>query len=298
VPADAFLAWLAEEGRAPNTVAAYRRDLVTYSAWLERRGIALPAVTEPVVAEYVSYLNDLGRRPTSIARALSAVRSLHRYLVGEGAATADPTGDVATPRILPAPTRTLSETEVGALLDAVVGRTAVARRDRALLEVLYGAGLRISEAVGLSLADVEPDCAMLWVLDLGHHREPRQAPLGQVARKAVREWLAPPGRSAMAPVDDAVFVNARGRRLTRQGAWGIVHHYGEQAGLGDRLTPHVLRHSCAAHMLQRGADLHTVQELLGHASVTTTQQYTKLRSAYDAAHPRAADPGATVTTTR
>jgi integrase/recombinase XerD len=297
-PSEEYLSWLAiERGRAVNTIAAYRRDLLAYEGWLAAQEIPITSVTEELVQSYVAELRGSGRRPSSVARALSAVRNLHRFLVDEGESALDPTGDVAAPRIPQGVPKALSEKEVGRLLDAVVGDDAVARRDRALLEVLYGTGLRISEAVGLSLGDIDADGHT--ILAFGKGSKERIVPLGRYAREALAAWLAPDGRGRLVPIrwgrrgdSEAVFLNRRGGRLTRQGAWGIVHHHGERAGLGDRLTPHVLRHSCATHMLDHGADIRVVQELLGHASIATTQLYTKvstqrLRSVYEAAHPRA-----------
>lgn len=293
-----FLSWLAvERGRAGNTVAAYRRDLASYEAWLAERGVPLADVTDADVEAYVGFLRASGRRPTSVARALSAVRSLHRFLVDEGALPADPTFEVASPRVPQGIPKALTEDEVTTLLEAVTGDDPAARRDRALLEVLYGTGLRISEAVGLRLGDVDLDGHTMRVLGKGSKE--RIVPVGRYARRALRAWLSSGGRGAMVPVRwarrgdaEAVFLNQRGGRLTRQGAWAIVHHYGERVGLAGRLTPHVLRHSCATHMLDHGADIRVVQELLGHASIATTQLYTKvsperLRTVYDAAHPRA-----------
>ncbi len=297
-PSEEFLSWLAvERGRAANTVLAYRRDLGTYEAWLGERGVALWDVTDADVEAYIAFLRASGRRPTSVARALSAVRSLHRFLVDEGAAAADPAGDVASPRVPQGIPKALSEDDVLALLSAVTGDDPAARRDRALLEVLYGSGVRISEAVGLRLGDVDLEAHTMRVLGKGSKE--RVVPIGRYARSALRGWLSTAGRGAMVPARwarrgdaDAVFLNQRGGRLTRQGAWAIVHHYGERVGLAGRLTPHVLRHSCATHMLDHGADIRVVQELLGHASIATTQLYTKvsperLRTVYDAAHPRA-----------
>jgi integrase/recombinase XerD len=297
-PAEEFLSWLAvERGRAINTVLAYRRDLASYEAWLGERGRPLTEVTDVDVEDYIAALRGSGRRASSTARALSAVRSLHRFLVDEGTATADPTGDVASPRVPQGIPKALSEDEVNGLLAAVTGVDATARRDRALLEVLYGTGLRISEAVGLRLVDLDLDSHTMRVLGKGSKE--RVVPVGRYARQALSAWLSPSGRGEMTPVRwarrgdaEAVFLNRRGGRLTRQGAWAIVHHYGERVGLADRLTPHVLRHSCATHMLDHGADIRVVQELLGHASIATTQLYTKvsaerLRSVYDSAHPRA-----------
>jgi len=226
-----------------------------------------------------------------------AVRALHRFLVDEGYAGADPAGEVGAPRVPQGLPKALSEDDVERLLGAVAGDDAVARRDRAILEVLYGTGLRISELVGLSLPDVALDEGLLQAFGKGSKE--RVVPVGRLARQALAAWLSPAGRGAMAPERwarrgdaEAVFLNARGGRLSRQGAWGIVRRYGDRVGLGERLTPHVLRHSCATHMLDHGADIRAVQELLGHASISTTQVYTRvsterLRRVYESAHPRA-----------
>ena len=193
--------------------------------------------------------------------------------------------------------KALSEEEVGSLLAAVTGDGPAQRRDRAVLEVLYGTGMRISELTGLSLPDVAMDEQLVRVLGKGNKE--RLVPLGRYARQALGSWMGPAGREAMVnrkgvrrADSAALFLNARGGRLTRQGAWGIVRQYGRRAGLDGKLTPHVLRHSCATHMLDHGADIRVVQELLGHASIATTQVYTKvsserLRAVYNSAHPRA-----------
>jgi integrase/recombinase XerD len=293
-----FLSWLAvERGRAANTITAYRRDLASYEEFLQGRGLSLPEVTEPVVEDYVAFLRAAGRKPASVARAMVSVRSLHRFCVDEGAATSDPTGDVGAPRVPQGLPKALTEEEVEALLGAVVGEDAVARRDRAILELLYGAGLRISELVGLSLSDLDLDSGTLRAMGKGSKE--RVVPVGRLARAALEAWLGRGGRDVMVPARfarrgdaEAVFLNQRGGRLSRQGAWAIVRRYGDRVGLGARLTPHVLRHSCATHMLDHGADIRVVQELLGHASIATTQVYTRvsterLRQVYEQAHPRA-----------
>jgi integrase/recombinase XerD len=300
--AEEFLSWLvAERGRAPNTVAAYRRDLKAYSAWLAGRGLGLGEVGDGDVSGYVADLRASGRAPASVARAVVAVRSLHRFLAqeSEGSGGNGP-GDVPTPRVPQGLPKALSEEEVGRLLAVVVGEHPSARRDRAILEVLYGTGMRISELVGLDLGDVSAEEGLARVLGKGGKE--RIVPLGRFALAALDGWLSGGGRDRMAPRRwarrgdaEAVFLNARGGRLSRQGAWGIITAYARRAGLADRLTPHVLRHSCATHMLDHGADIRVVQELLGHASITTTQVYTKvsqerLRAVYDAAHPRALTP--------
>jgi integrase/recombinase XerD len=192
--------------------------------------------------------------------------------------------------------KALSEDEVSGLLAAVTGDRPVDRRDRAILEVLYGTGLRISELVGLSLGDLDLDAALLRAFGKGSKE--RVVPVGRLAIDALSRWLGPGGRPSLEPERwarrgdaEAVFLNARGGRLSRQGAWGVVRRYAIAVGLEDKLTPHVLRHSCATHMLDHGADIRAVQELLGHASISTTQLYTlvsteRLWAVYRDAHPR------------
>ncbi len=302
VEMEELLSWLAvEKGRSANTLAAYRRDLAAYQEFLAGRGLQPLAVTEPVVEDYLAFLRAAGRAPASVARALVSVRSLHRFLEDEGQTTTNPAGDVQRPKVPSGLPKALSEAEVGALLGAVTGDHAVARRDRAILEVLYGCALRVSELVGLDLADVDLGASLMRAFGKGSKE--RVVPVGRLACEALDAWLAPGGRGALVPARwarrgdaEAVFLNTRGGRLSRQGAWGIVRRYGGAVGLGDRLSPHVLRHSCATHMLDHGADIRVVQELLGHASISTTQVYTKvsgarLRQIYDAAHPRAKGRG-------
>jgi integrase/recombinase XerD len=299
--AEEYLTWLrVERGRSVNTLAAYRRDLDAYWAWLRRQGRAFDQVTEADVTAYVGFQRAKGRAPSSVKRSVVAVRALHRFLALEGTAPLDPTADVEVPRVPQGLPKALSEAEIGGLIDAVIGDEPMALRDRAILEVLYGTGLRISELVGLSLTDLDLESGL--VRAFGKGSKERIVPIGRMAHRALAAWLGPHGRARLEPKRwarrgdaEAIFLNARGGRLSRQGAWGIVHRYGAAAGLEGRLTPHVLRHSCATHMLDHGADIRTVQELLGHASVSTTQVYTKvsterLWSVYRAAHPRATGP--------
>jgi integrase/recombinase XerD len=292
------LTWLAaEKGRSANTVAAYRRDLRAYWTWLSGRGTGLDEVTGDDLDAYVGHLRDRGLAPASVSRAMVAVRSLHRFRAEEGLGASDPGAEVETPRVPAGLPKALTEEEVLRLLDQVQGDDPVARRDRALLELLYGTGARISEACALSLGDVDLEGGLLRLFGKG--AKERVVPLGRHARAALAAWLDDGGRGAMAPEQwarrgdaEAVFLNQRGGRLGRQGAWSIVRRHGDDAGLAGRLTPHVLRHSCATHMLDHGADIRAVQELLGHASISTTQVYTlvstdRLFAVYDAAHPRA-----------
>jgi integrase/recombinase XerD len=296
IAAEEHLSWLASErGRSPNTLAAYRRDLAQYVDWLAGRDLA--AVAPADLERYVAHLRGTGKAPASIARAVVAVRGLHRFLADEGEAPADPGAAVETPRVPRGLPKALTEEEVGRLLDAVAGWDPIARRDRAILEVLYGTGLRISELVGLSLGDVDLEDGSLRAFGKGSKE--RIVPLVGMASRAMGGWLDPSGRGALVPERwarrgdaEAVLLNARGGRLSRQGAWLVIKRHGDRVGLGDRLSPHVLRHSCATHLLDHGADIRVVQELLGHASISTTQVYTlvsqgRLRETYELAHPRA-----------
>jgi integrase/recombinase XerD len=298
--------WLVvERGLAANSLAAYRRDLRRYEAFLRERGAIDPAdIGEDTVHTYVRHLETLadenGERllaPSSVARALVAVRSFHRFCAREGFVDRDPSEEVGAPRVPAGIPKALDEDEVDLLLGAVTGDGALEQRDRALLELLYGTGIRISEAVGLDLADLDLEDGTLRVLGKGSKE--RVVPVGRSARIAMETYLRDGrlelrgARKRRAARDgDAVVLNARGGRISRQSCWTIVRRAGERVGLDAHLSPHVLRHSCATHMLDHGADLRVVQELLGHASISTTQVYTKvsperLRAAYEAAHPRA-----------
>jgi integrase/recombinase XerD len=293
-----FLSFLAvERGRAANSLAAYRRDLIGYEEFLAVRHLSIEEVSPPVLEDWLGYMRACGLRSSSMARALVAVRGLHRFCLDEGTATLDPTEDVSGPHVPQGIPKALNEDEIARLLASVVGDEPRARRDRAILEVLYATGLRISELVGLSMGDLNLGAGLL--IAFGKGSKERVVPFGRFADEALRAWLGTGGRPAMSPArwarrddEEAVFISARGRRMSRQAAWSVVREHATRAGLGDKVSPHVLRHSCATHMLDHGADIRVVQELLGHASITTTQVYTKvsqerLRRAYDEAHPRA-----------
>jgi integrase/recombinase XerD len=293
-----FLTWLrVERGRSANTLSAYRGDLRRYLTWLRARRRTLAEVDEDDVTDYVAHLRAGGLAPATVKRSVVSVRALHRFRVAEGDGAADPSADVAVPRVPRGVPKARREEEVGRLIAAVVGEDAATIRDRAIVEVLYGAGLRISELVGLSLRDVDLVEGVLRAYGKG--AKERVVPIGRCAHDALRAWLGPDGRPHLEPERwarrgdaEALFLNTRGGRMSRQGAWGVVRKYGGRAGLAGRLTPHVLRHSCATHMLDHGADIRSVQELLGHASISTTQLYTlvsteRLWAVYRSAHPRA-----------
>jgi integrase/recombinase XerD len=301
--AEEYLSWLAvEKGRSRNTLSAYRRDLATYEAWAAAQEVD-PLTAGPGVIElYLADLRSRGRNPASLARATTALRGLYRFWVGEGTLVVDPTADVRSPKLPRRLPKALDEDQVIGLLESVDGAAPVDLRDRALLEVLYGTGARISEVVGLSLLDLTGDDGLLRVFGKGSKE--RLVPLGGPARMALDRWLGPTGRQHLEPDRfarrsdaEAVFLNVRGARLSRQGAWAAVQGRARRVGLGDVVSPHVLRHSCASHMLAHGADIRVVQEVLGHVSIATTQIYTRLsqdhlRSSYDRAHPRAGGVGA------
>ena len=298
---DRFLDHLAvERGLSAHSLAAYRRDLAVYGAYLEQRGIGDPrSATREDVADLVTWLRV---RPTAkggtyatstVARTLVTVRGLHRFLVAEGLAETDPSAEVSGPRPGKRLPKALTVAEVETLLAAPLGEGTAALRDRAMLELLYAGGLRISELVTLDVDDVDVDARAARCTGKGNRD--RVVPIGRAASAAVEAWLVR-GRPAVAPSGPWLFCNQRGGRLTRQGGWKIIKAHADAAGLAERVSPHTLRHSFATHLLEGGADVRVVQELLGHASVNTTQVYTlvtelRLRAVYDAAHPRASADG-------
>jgi len=275
---------------AANTLEAYRRDLRRLAAFAESIGRPIPALSRADLEAFVRESMAGGLAPTSTARLVAAVRSFHRFLAATGQTRENPAEDLHAPRALSALPHFLSLAEVDALLDAPDVSHPRGVRDRALIEVLYATGLRVSELVGLRRTDVHLDQG--FVQCVGKGGKERLVPLGDVAVTWVRRYLAEgrPGLARQAP-HPWLFVNARGGRLSRIGFWKILKGYGRQAGLRTRLSPHVLRHSFATHLLERGADLRAIQAMLGHADLSTTQIYThvieaRLRQIYDAFHPR------------
>jgi len=305
VEAEDFLVHLrAEKGRSPLTISAYRRDLLRYVGFLASRGTTVGEASGADVEAFGASLRQAGLAASSVTRSLVAVRTMHRWLAAEGLADDDPARTVETPRLPRALPKALSEEQVLAILDttdasipAEDGRDrALGLRDRALLEVLYATGARVSEVCGVRFGDLDLDAALLRVL--GKRSKERIVPLGRPAVRALVAWLDE-GRPRLAPERwrtrddaDAVFLGSKGTRLTRQGLWLVIQRRARDAGLStDLVSPHVFRHSCATHLLDHGADIRTVQELLGHASISTTQIYTRVATerlwqAYREAHPR------------
>ncbi len=289
-----------ERGVSPHTSAAYRRDLRRYVEFLTGKGIRdLEQVSPPVVAEFAGNLREGELAPASTARIVVAVRSLHRFAADDGLTTSDPAREVAPPKSGRRLPKGLSLAQVQALLETPLVETPLGLRDAALLELLYGTGARISEVVGLDVDDVArladaPAEEPVGLRLFGKGSKERWVPVGSYARAALRAYLtrARPGLVAGGRGTPALLVNSRGGRLSRQSAWTILRTAAERAGITADVSPHTLRHSYATHLLEGGADVRVVQELLGHASVTTTQIYTMvtvdhLREVYRSSHPRA-----------
>ena len=285
-----------ERGLSPHSLSAYQRDLALYEVYLDAMGIDGPlAAQSDDVTGFVTWIRQLRTArgepyaSSTVARTLVTVRGLHKFLLREGLAERDPSLEAIGPRSERALPKALSAEQVCRLLASPLDGDPIGLRDRAMLELLYAAGLRISELVELDVDDV--DVIQRTVRCIGKGTKERVVPMGRAASQALEAWTIT-GRPALEPQSPALFCNQRGGRLTRQGGWKIIKRHAQRAGFGDRVSPHTLRHSFATHLLDGGADVRVVQELLGHASVNTTQVYTRvsrarLRAGYDQAHPRA-----------
>lgn len=288
---EGFAGYLRERRLAANTRESYLRDLGEYLTYLERLvETDVLRADRGTVSGYLEHLKGLGRSPGTVARHLASLRSFYRFLDRERLVERDPTEDIAPPRTERAAPAVLSPAEVERLLEAANGEEPADRRDRAILEVLYGTGLRVSELCGLDVADL--NLSVGYVRCREANRE-RVVPLGRLAVRALDVYLTQARRVLVRGEVPALFVNQRGGRLTRQGCWKIIRARAEAVRLGKRLTPHALRHSFAVHLLENGADLRAVQKMLGHVNAATTQAYARLtgvgqlREVYAKAHPRA-----------
>jgi integrase/recombinase XerD len=291
-----FLAYLElERGLSRNTLNAYRTDLLQYGAWLDSRGLDAVEVTPGLMADYAAEMasGEPGQRPASatVHRKTAALRSFYKHLRREEMISDDPTAGMASPRRSKKLPKVLNQAEVARLLAAPAGDSPQATRDLAILEVMYACGLRASEVVDLELTDIDTHEGMLKARGKGNKE--RIVPLGRQAIYAVERYLRSgrPELSRGRP-EKALFLNFRGKPLTRQGLYKIVQGHARTAGLEDRMSPHTLRHSFATHLLAGGCDLRSVQEMLGHADVATTQMYThlsgrQLKDVYFRTHPRA-----------
>jgi integrase/recombinase XerD len=289
---DQFLNYLlVERGLSANTLDAYGRDLARYLDFLDKEGVSqADGVSPPTVLRFLGRLKESGLSARSRARALVSLRMFHKFLLAEKLAAVNPTSRIEAPRSIQGLPHTLSPAEVERLLAAPVGEEAFACRDRAMLELLYATGLRVSELVGLKLEDLQLEVGYLFAFGKGSKR--RIVPMGETAIFELRRYLGAGrpffDRESASP---HLFLNRGGRGLTRQGFWKIIKRRARQAGIGKNITPHTLRHSFATHLLENGADLRAVQTMLGHADISTTQIYThvtreRLRRIHEQFHPR------------
>ena len=283
---DRFMQYLrVEKGLSRNTLNAYSHDLTLYAEYLGEA--SLPAVTQVEISGFLSFLYARGLGARSAARSVSALRGLYRFLVLDGARAEDPTASIDVPKPWSPLPNFLSLEEVDRLLEAPDTAKPAGLRDRAMLEILYASGLRVSELVTLKTSAVDLENG--FVRPIGKGSKERIVPLGESAVSAVSDYL---GRGRRGKTSPFLFLNYRGQPLTRAGFWLILRGYGKRAGIGKRITPHMLRHSFATHLLERGADLRSVQLMLGHADIATTQIYThvirdRLKQVYRDHHPRA-----------
>ncbi len=291
-----YLQWMTiEKGRSRATIEAYRRDLEALKAWMDDREISLDALSEEDLERYFNEARSAKRAPSTVARAVASTRGWLAYLVDEGHLLIDPGARLKGGRhgrTLPKP---LGEMEIVTLLDSIPTETSSDLRDRALLELLYDTGARVSEVAALELSDLDFDEELLLLTGKGNKQ--RLVPMGATLKRALEEYLSPRGRLSLLGTKKSskVFLNHRAGALTRQGIDHIIHRRALIVGIErSRISAHVFRHSCATHMLAHGADIRVVQELLGHASIATTQLYTAvsvttLQREYHHAHPRAHD---------
>lgn len=286
-----FLAHLAlERNLSPRTVDSYGRDLHQLAAWMEREQLDVATMDRVAVRSYLGSRRDSGLSARSAGRALSAIRGFYRFLLRTGTVSADPTADLKSPSLWRTVPHALSGEEVDALLAAPDTSTPLGLRDRAMIETLYATGLRVSELVRLKVDRVRLDPGFVRVVGKG--RKERLVPLGGAAAAWIERYQLQARPTLDRHRAPELFLNHRGHPLTRQGFWKILRRHGLTAGIRSQLSPHVLRHSFATHLVENGADLRAVQMMLGHSSLTTTEIYThvareRLRRLYDEKHPRA-----------
>ena len=291
-----YLQWLLiEKGRSPATIEAYGRDINVFSDWMKQNNVDLHSIDETTFETYVAQLRIGSHAESSVARAVSSLRGWFGFLVDESEITIDPTARVRSARRARTLPKPLDEHLITQLLNSLEDSTPTGLRDRALLEFLYGTGARVSEATGVALEDLDFDEELILLTGKGSKQ--RLVPMGSLLRRTLESYLGPGGRNELANAKkhSALFLNSRGGPLSRQGVDLIINKRALTAGLNrSDISAHVFRHSCATHMLAHGADIRVVQELLGHASIATTQIYTavsvtSLKREYLNAHPRAHD---------
>ncbi len=280
-----------ERGLSKNSLAAYRRDLQRYLDFLsEKKGILSPLASSQDILDYLEFLKDLGLAESSRARSIASLRSFHKFLVREGATDNNPTSNLKSFKLAKRLPKALSVADVLKLIEGVRGTAPLKLRDRAILEVLYATGVRVSELVSVKIVDIDFEAGYIRVLGKGSKE--RIIPIGTYALEAIENYINN-GRRKLSKGERGgyLFLNLRGKPLTRQGCWKLIKTYAKEAGIKE-ISPHALRHSFATNLLQAGADLRSVQEMLGHADISTTQIYTHvsrehLKEVYMMNHPRA-----------
>lgn len=274
-----------------NTVESYGRDIRQYITYLNEAGITdFSAATKTTVLSYLLKLQKQGRAASTVSRTLASLRSFYIFMIQNGSASVDPTSNLEAPPVEKKPPKVLSGREVEMLLEQPVCTENKGIRDKAMLELLYATGIRVSELINLDVSDV--NLSMKFIRCNGTKKE-RIVPMGNKAHSALAEYLEKV-RGVMIKSEDekALFVNCNGVRLSRQGFWKLIKHYQKTAGIEHEITPHTLRHSFAAHLVENGADLHAIQEMMGHADISSTQVYShlmnsRIKDVYEKAHPRA-----------
>lgn len=288
---DGFICYMKEERQVSgNTIAAYNRDLNKMAEYLQQSGVTdLADVTTPVLQSYLMELEKVGRKPSTISRMLASMKALYAYLVEQGICSRNPARGLKSPRVEKKPPEILSQEEVLRLLEQPSSDAPKELRDKAMLELLYATGIRVSELISLQMEDV--NLTLEYVVCRDGHKE-RTIPFGATAKKALTVYLEK-GRPELIREKGSsyFFTNCSGAAMSRQGFWKLIKQYGKAAGIACEITPHTLRHSFAAHLLGNGADLKSVQELLGHSDISSTQVYMQLsdrriREVYKKAHPR------------
>ncbi|MEH7414817.1 site-specific tyrosine recombinase XerD [Neobacillus drentensis] len=291
----AFLDYLiVEKGLAKNTIISYERDLKSYLHYLKSVEViqSLNEIQRIQIIHFLNYLKDQGKSSKTLARHIASIRAFHQFLLREKAADQDPSVLIDTPKLERALPKILSIVEVEKLLNTPDPNDHFGLRDKAMLELLYATGIRVSELIALEIEDVH--LTLGFIRCIGTGKRERIIPIGKTALAAIKQYLET-GRPHFVTEKhkaDALFLNHQGHQLTRQGFWKILKKLAQQAGIDKELTPHTLRHSFAAHLIENGADLRAVQEMLGHADISTTQIYTnvsksRIRDVYSKFHPRA-----------
>ncbi|MEQ2455114.1 site-specific tyrosine recombinase XerD [Flavonifractor hominis] len=279
-----------EKRATPNTLSSYLRDVTQYLRWLEEIGIAPEQAEQADVEAYIRHLTSVGKSAATVTRSLASLKSFYTYLIKIGMVDLNPAKGLAPAKVERKLPQILTSKEVELFLEQPDPTDAKGCRDRAMLELLYATGIRVSELIGLNLENLNLSASFIRCASRGKERI---IPLYPAAVRAMQAYLEHVRPQMVEHADEkALFVNMSGERMSRQGFWKIIKHYQEKAGIQKEITPHTLRHSFAAHLLENGADLHSIQEMLGHADISSTQIYTqvvnqKLKSVYNKAHPRA-----------